>query len=252
MPGNPPPSATILLLDIETAPSLGYVWGKWEQDVIDFKKSWYVLSFAVKWLGDKKTQTFALPDYPKFKTNKEDDADLMRELWGFLDKADIVVAHNGDKFDLLKANARFIAHGMTPPSPYFSVDTLKLARTYFKFDSNRLNDLAKYLGVGAKLPTTGANLWFGCMQGDEKSWKRMRRYNAHDVDLLEQVYLKLRPWAKRHPNMSYFNRRELNCPVCESPDTKRSGWRYLRCSKKQRRTCLECGHRFDLGKVVPI
>jgi hypothetical protein len=36
-------------LRLETAPNLGYVWGKWEQNVIDFKKSWYVLSFAVLW-----------------------------------------------------------------------------------------------------------------------------------------------------------------------------------------------------------
>ena len=30
--------AKILFLDIETAPSLGWVWGKWQQNVIDFKE----------------------------------------------------------------------------------------------------------------------------------------------------------------------------------------------------------------------
>lgn len=244
--------AKILLLDIETAPNLGYVWGKWEQNVIDVERHWYILCFAVKWLGQKKTTTHALPDYSIYKHDKEDDTQLVAELWEYFDAADIIVAHNGDRFDLVKSNSRFIVHGMTPPSLYQSVDTLKLARTYFKFDSNRLNDLAKYLGLGEKLPTTGAHLWLGCMRGDAKAWKLMRRYNAHDVELLEQVYLRIRAWSKRHPNLTHFSRREINCPVCNSGDTFRTGYHYLRCSKKQRRTCKDCGHRYTLGKAIPL
>ena len=34
----------ILLLDIETSPALGYVWKKWDTNVIEFKDSWYILS----------------------------------------------------------------------------------------------------------------------------------------------------------------------------------------------------------------
>ena len=38
----------ILLIDIETAPNLGYIWGKYEQNVIDYKTEWYLLSFCAK------------------------------------------------------------------------------------------------------------------------------------------------------------------------------------------------------------
>lgn len=247
-----PEPAKILLLDIETAPSLGWVWEKWQTNVIDIKEDWYILSFSVKWLNEPKIETYALPDFPSYKTKPESDKALCKVLWKFLDKADVIVAHNGDRFDLIKANARFLAHGLTPPSPYETVDTLKLAKTYFKLDSNRLNDIAKYLKIGSKLPHTGAQLWFRCMSGDKKAWQTMRLYNEQDVRLLEQVYLKLRPWAKRHPNLTFFTRKETNCPVCGSGDTKKSGYRYLRCSRKQRRTCNDCGHRYDLGRPVML
>ena len=47
----------VLIFDIETAPSLGWVWGKYDQDVISFEKHWYMLSFAAKWLDTNKVIT---------------------------------------------------------------------------------------------------------------------------------------------------------------------------------------------------
>ena len=36
----------ILFYDLETSPNVSYTWGKWEQNVIAFKKEWELLSFA--------------------------------------------------------------------------------------------------------------------------------------------------------------------------------------------------------------
>ena len=136
----------IAYLDLETAPNLGYVWGKWEQDVIDFKKNWYLLSYAVKWnSGPIITKTIA--DYPLFKRDKENDRDLVKDLHKVFCEADIIICHNTD-FDTKKAHARFIQHRLGPPSPYNPLCTLKAARKHFRFDSNRLVDLGQYLGVG--------------------------------------------------------------------------------------------------------
>lgn len=242
------PEPAVLYLDTENAPNLGYIWGKWEQNVIETKTNWYFLSFAFKWQGSKAIQCCALPDFPAFKKNKECDRPLVKKLWEVLDAADVVIAHNGDRHDLRKAAARFAVHGLKPPAPYKTVDTLKLARKFFQFDSNRLDDLGQYLGVGRKLPHTGKHLWFGCMAGDPAAWKTMRRYNCQDVALLERVYLKLRPWATNHPNLSHISRADA-CPVCQSSDIKRSGWNYVATGRKQRSTCCDCGHRFVNGKI---
>ena len=69
------------------------------------------------------------------------------------DEADVVIAHNGDKFDMRKANARFGHY--EPPMPVQQVDTLKVARKYFKFESNKLGDLGEHLGLGNKEVTGG-------------------------------------------------------------------------------------------------
>lgn len=238
----------ILLIDLETAPSLGWVWGKWEQNVIQFEQDWFMLSFAFKWLGDKKTQVRALPDYSLYQKDKLNDKELTKELWSLFDEADIIMAHNGDNFDIKKSNARFILHGMNPPSPYKQIDTLKIARKHFKFDSNKLDDLARYFEIGCKLPHEGFHTWKGCLEGDPKSWAIMKRYNAHDVDLLEQVYLRLRAWATSHPNLDNFTKNG-NCPTCQSSKIQKRGINVSKTGYKERFFCRDCGSWFSGVKL---
>jgi len=233
----------IYLFDIETAPSLGYYFDLWKEgNIVGTKENWYILSFAIKELGTGKVQTFALPDFRGYKKNKEDDRLLVHKLWEFFDKADILIAHNGDAFDIKKANARFIHHRLTPPSPYKTVDTLKLARRHFKFDSNKLDALAQSLGLGAKLPHTGFNTWKGCMTGDMKAWAIMRKYNAHDVVLLEKVYNLLKAWGT-HPNLNILTR-ENACPKCQSKHWQKRGFKYTATSEAQIYNCMGCGTYF--------
>ena len=234
------PAPRICLLDIETAPNLGHVWGMWEQDVIDVERDWYMLSFAYKWLGEAKIHVRALPDYKKFKTDKHDDRELVRDLWNVFDEANVIIAHNGDRFDIKKSNARFIVHGLKPPSPFVSVDPLKIARKHFKFDSNRLDDLGRYLGVGRKIAHTGKKLWLGCVEGDERSWRTMRRYNRHDVELLERVYTRLRGWATTHPDLSIYTRSHC-CPSCQSARITQQGVKLTKTGHRQQYKCLDCG-----------
>jgi hypothetical protein len=161
-----------------------------------------------------------------------------------------VCGHNAARFDCRKANSRFIANGLKPPTPYKTVDTLKIARTSFKFDSNRLDDLGQYLGVGRKKPNTGKALWLGCMAGDPKCWKQMAAYNKQDVNLLEAVYLKLRAWHSTHPNLNHFTGAVGACPVCQSFATCSGGFNYTSTGKRHRIICKACGHNSVDGKRI--
>lgn len=231
----------ILLFDIETAPNLSYTWGKYEQNVIEFERDWYMLCFAAKWLGSKKMITSSLPDFKLYKKDKEDDKEVVKALWKLFDEAEVIIAHNGNRFDIKKANAKFLALGLNPPSSYQKVDTLSEARKYFKFDSNKLDDLGHYLGVGRKVDTGGFALWKGCMLGEPSSWKKMIKYNKQDVTLLEDVYLKLRPWMESHPNMNLLDNSTKLCPKCGSTKVTRRGFYLTRVSKFQRWQCQSCG-----------
>lgn len=124
----------VLIYDIETRPNTGYIWGKWEQNVIEYTEEWSMLCFAYKWLGSSKTHVVALPDFPGYDPNVVDDFDVVEKLHDLFDQADVVIAHNGDSFDQKKTHARFVYHNMTPPSPYKQIDTKKVAKRYFNFN----------------------------------------------------------------------------------------------------------------------
>lgn len=236
-------SAKILLYDLETAPNIGYTWAKWDQNVIEFVHEWYILCFSYKWLGEKKTYVKALPDYTGYKKDKSNDKLLCADLWKLMDEADITIAHNGNSFDNKKAFARFIQHDMLPPSPFRSIDTLKLARRHFKFNCNKLDSLGQIFGVGRKVKHPGFSLWKGCMEGDEKSWNTMRRYAKGDVTLLEDVFEKLRPWADVGPNMALYEDDPLGkCPRCGSSELVRRGYTYATTRTYRQFNCKNCGH----------
>lgn len=239
----------VLLFDIETTPNIGYIWGKYEQDVIEYVKEWHILSFAYKWLGEKTVHSVSLPDFPDYKKNKGDDELLVRELWYLFDEADVIVAHNGDQFDIKKAHARFSAHKLGPTSPFKSVDTKKVAKRYFKYNSNKLDDLGNYLGLGRKIQTGGFELWKGCMAGDMKSWATMVKYNKQDVVLLEKVYLELRPWMTNHPSIALIEEIKDGCPNCGGNHLTRRGFSITRATKKQRLQCQGCG-AWKVGKTL--
>jgi hypothetical protein len=157
-----------------------------------------------------------------------------------LDSADIVIAHNGDKFDIKKSHTRIIKHKISLPSTFSQVDTLKMARAKFSFTSNRLDDLGEFLGLGRKVKHEGFGLWEKCQEGNKTAWAKMRKYNKQDVVLLEKVYLALRPWAA-HPNTALMSGNERACPRCGSERLKSKGWHHNKTISYRRLLCLGCG-----------
>lgn len=222
----------ILLFDIETAPNLAYVWGKYEQDVIAFKEEWHLLSFAYKWLGEPSVHCITMQ-------GQKNDKQLATKLRDLFNEADVVIAHNGDAFDIKKARARFAAHNLKPPSTFSTVDTLKVARKLFNLNSCKLNDLGLYFKLGEKVKHTGFDLWLGCLRNDRASWKLLEKYNKQDVTLLEKVYNKLLPWMERHPNVALLEGRK-GCPKCGSVNVVKDGVRANSVALQQQWKCKDC------------
>lgn len=233
----------ILVLDIETAPVLAYVWRTFKENVSwdQISTDWYILSFAAKWLGDPRV---IYHDQSR-KRNVEDDRDLMKKLHRLLDQADIVIAHNGKKFDVRKIKARFILNGFEPTSPFRIIDTLLEARKEFAFTSNRLIALTDMLCTEKKLTHAkfpGFELWAQCLKGNPEAWAEMKEYNIQDVISLEELYLKLRPWMEGHPNVGAFtDPEEVTCPRCGGTHLRRAGFRFTQTGKYVRYQCNDCG-----------
>lgn len=210
----------------------------WESNVLQVRDYSIICGYSAKWLNGSQI-TKALPDCPGYDKGVRDDLHLAKDLREYLDAADIVVAHNGDDFDIKVIKSRIIYHNLTPPAPFQSVDTKKVAKKVFRFPSNSLDNLCKFLRLGKKDNTGGFELWQKCMLGDKEAWAKMKKYNANDVLILEKLYLKLRPWIQEHPNMRLFSSKS-ECPKCGSGPLQSRGEYVSRTRVYQRYYCKAC------------
>lgn len=232
----------ILLLDIETAPLIAYVWGLWENNVAlnQIKADWHVLAWSAKWLGSS-TVLYADQRHAK---NIEDDSAILKKIWALIDEADIIVTQNGKSFDIRKLNARFILNGMKPPSSFKHIDTKVLAQRHFGFSSHKLEYMTDKLCTRYKKRKVkkfpGFELWSECLKGNIKAWKEMEKYNKYDVLSLEELYTKLMPWDNSI-NFSLYSRDNVQRCSCGSANFIRNGFFYGAAGKYQRYKCDDCG-----------
>lgn len=231
--------AKILVLDIETAPNIAYVWRFFKENVgaKQVLEHTEIMSFSYKWLGDPTIYYYD----KQFCT----EAVLLEPLMEALDDADIVVAHNGAKFDLPTIQGRALVAGFKPPSPYKIVDTVLVARYEFNFPSNSLEYLSGILGVDKKdghKNFPGFELWAECLKGNPEAWAEMKTYNIQDIVTLEQIYLKMRPWMRRHPNVGVYDDKDhAVCPKCGSDHIHYRGYAHTNVGRYHRFQCNDCG-----------
>jgi hypothetical protein len=226
----------VLLFDLETSFNVGFCFGKWEQNINRYLKEVRLLSFAYKWLGEDHIYCFAECD---FKNNEG----LVKELWETINKADILVAHHGKKFDVRMMNTFFIEDGLAPTKPYKVFDTREFAKYKFGFNSNSLDDLGEHLGFGKKERILDKDmLWERLTMGtaSNKDWAILKKYNKKDVILLEKVYLLFKPYTTNHPPI-HINDRGV-CPMCGSDKLIHQGWKLLANGLKRKQyACKACG-----------
>ena len=235
----------VLIFDIETAPMLAYVWGLRDQNLglNMIKNDWHVLSWSAKWLGDPPSEVM----YEDTRDQKDisNDKKILKSIWKLLDEADITITQNGKRFDRKKLNARFIMHGMQPPSSYKQIDTLVIARKHFAFTSNKLAYMTDKLCTKYKKLShgkfSGFSLWAECLKGNKKAWEEMEEYNRYDVLSLEELYHKLIPWDSSINFNLYTENNDVSCK-CGETRKKQSGFYYTTTGKYQKHKCVNCGN----------
>lgn len=236
--------ARILIMDIETAPIKAHVWGLWENNVglNQIESDWHVLSWAAKWLNDPPSKVMYLDQ--RHAKNIENDGAILRKIWELMDQADIIISQNGKKFDTKKLNARFIMHGMQPPSSYKQIDTLVVAKKHFAFTSNKLEYMTDKLNTKYKKlkhkKFPGHEMWSECLKGNLAAWKAMEEYNKYDVLSLEELYKKLAPWDNSI-NFNIYNEEESENCNCGADSWIKNGFFYGAKTKHQRYKCSNCG-----------
>lgn len=252
-----------MAFDVENLPNIASTWTLYDTRIShnNIIENQSLISIAWQWLDEKTTHSVSLIDDPKrFKRNIYDDYYVAREFHKVLstDQPFVLLAHNGDRFDIRKFNTACIKHGLEPVPERQTIDTLKQARKHFRFDSNRLDYLGRLLEVGEKMETGGYQLWNDIVQAKypevgkypdldkaTQAVKKMVRYNKKDVTLLIDVFEKLKPYINI-PNYVLYSGQVVGCTKCGSQDFAFKEWRYNKSKRKRRYYCKTHKGRFDV------
>jgi hypothetical protein len=162
--------------------------------------------------------------------------------------ADELIAHNGDKFDMKWFNTRCLIHGVIPPE-WKTWDTLVIARRRFKFNSNRLDYLGKYLFGKGKV-RTDFDMWKDIVLDNcPIAMKQMVAYCKEDVRLLQKVWNKLQPFHKdkTHAGVAMGFER-WTCPHDGSANVKTNLKRVTAMGTPQfQMQCKDCGKYYTIS-----
>lgn len=238
----------ILIWDIENSHNLvlSFDLGSKHGDYIphgNIIQERHFFCIGYKWLGEKTIHNISLLDDPKrFKKDIHDDYYVISEFRKILEEADGMIYHNGDKFDLPMLNARLAFHNLPPVPKIPSIDTKKVAWNNFRFNSNRLDYLAKFLGYKGKTPTSGG-LWIDCFHGSKEALKEMVKYNKNDIDINEFVYDRLSPFMKTNPINAAAYKGGIHCVRvgCEIDKLQWRGFNTTSGGSKYQRFQCGCG-----------
>ena len=174
-----------LLWDIETSPNVGYFWQPGYKVFIspeNIIRERAIICICYKWEDERDVQYLTW--------DKGDDKKLIESFAEIIKEADELVAHNGDRFDLKWYNGRHLIHGLDPIPQSKTIDTLKIAKKYFRLNSNKLDYISNLILGEGKIDVP-FSLWDRVMDNEKSALDEMVRYCKKDVLLLERVYERL-------------------------------------------------------------
>lgn len=205
-----------LFFDIEVSPNVGLFWTAGFKQQISPENiitERAIICICYKWEDEREV-------YSVNWDSKQNDKKLLTEFVKIANQASELVGHNGDKFDLAWIRTRCLFHGIEMFPHYTTIDTLKISRAKFKFNSNKLNYIATFLGIGQKIKTE-FGLWKDIVLGHNAiAMDKMIKYCKKDVILLEKVYKLLQGHIE--PRTHYgviFGQDRGSCPECGADHT---------------------------------
>ena len=226
------PEPRILFVDIETKPALVYSFGIRDQHIThgQIKEDGGTICVGLKWAGERGVRVFSVWEHGWQQ--------MIEEAHKAISEADAVASYNGASFDMPKLMGNFLLAGLPPPPPPTQIDIYKAVKK-LGFICNKLAYIAPLLGLGAKLKHEGLDMWKAVMDGCPKAQRKMARYCAQDVRLLEDVYERVKPYIATHPHLGFAS--PTACPACGEHRMQKRGVRRTKASFIERLQCTACG-----------
>jgi uncharacterized protein YprB with RNaseH-like and TPR domain len=236
-----------LFFDIETSRMTLQIKAfsiKYEQrisykDIVEDSK---IICISYKWEGEDKVHNLR---WDKNHCDKE----LLKAFIPIMNEADEVIGHNGDNFDIKIVRTRAIYHRLPFRVNIPSLDTLKKARSYFRFPNNKLDTIAHFLGVGAKIEHEGIRMWEKVERGDKEALDNMVEYCDMDVVVLEDCYTVMENYVKHNHHAGVADGGyKHECPVCGSEEVKHIKNRVTAAGTLKRlMQCNSCDYDYEIS-----
>ena len=236
-----------LFYDIETSYNIVKSWRigfNINLNMEDIIQERAIITIAYKWEGEE--------DVTVLSWNKGCDKKIIEDFVKVMAEADELVGHNVDRYDTKFIMARALKHNIPVLPKYQSTDTLKLAKKHFMLNSNKLDYIAQYLGIGHKTKHRGLSMWDDIiLRNDSKALEEMIEYNVQDVFLTEQVYHKLMEYSL--PKVNHASKQTGNkhtCPQCGSDHAELHKTYISSAGTKTRlMNCLNCSTNFTINNT---
>lgn len=233
----------VLTIDIETSPHLAYSFQTWNTNIRPYHivEPSRMLCFAAKWEHKPRVEFHSEYDYFLEGSFPELHLEMVQRAFTLLDEADVVVTYNGDRFDLRRLGQEFRLAGLGQPSPFASVDLYKVIRREEEWASHKLSYITERYKLTGKLEDgVDFALWRGCLEGDPKSWRIMRRYNRGDTVTTEELKQACHDLKLDMPAAVLFSDEPIlegSCPVCGEQGQRR-GFAYTKTRRYPRYYCV--------------
>lgn len=216
----------------------------WDIEASNLKADWgIVFCVGYKFLGDKKVSLMTIRDYPKaFTGGMQLDKGLIRDFSKVYNSADVAVGHYSTRFDRRFINTRCLEQGLPPLANIAEVDTWKIAYDNLAMSSNRLDSLNRFLETKHQKTPITPQIWCRAEAGHGPSIKYIEEHCIADIECLEEVYHKIKPFMKNHPNLAkYIDEKREGCATCGSFDIQYRGNRLTARGYQKRVHCQSCG-----------
>lgn len=239
-----------LFFDIETSPNVVYSWRIGynltitPDSIIDERK---IICISYKWENSDKIYSLS---WDKNQCDRQMLIDFIEQA----NQADELIAHNGDRFDIKWIRTRCIFHRIPMFPQYKTLDTLKKAKNGFNFNSNKLDYIAQFLGVGAKVKHSGFDMWKNVMKGDSDAMNEMVNYCEGDIIVLEDVYFTMQNYIKTNTHNGVINNNlKYSCPSCGSEHSELIKNNVTAAGTiKRLMQCTDCDYNFEINNASYI
>lgn len=240
-----------LLLDTEWSYAIYYGFPSKHPQYMPAKNIKYrqfCVNASWKWEHDVSVHnTSVLDDPSEFERDFRNDRICALSIHTVMNEADVIVCHNAD-FDIKMLNVIFVFHGLDPIPEKKVICTLKMARKYFRFAGNGLDDLLKFFGYDGKEDKPD---WVKLTEGDPDEIRKSIFYCDGDTRGLDKILFILKPYMIKDlpkPRIKDISNDAAHfggivcCDACQSKRLRNRGIGGNSCKEFLRITCLECGH----------